>query len=193
MTEFGQADGYPLLAAERFAEGEALARIYVSAGIHGDEPAGSLALLALLRQNWFDGRISWQLLLALNPGGLARGIRETPAGLDANRDYRHGETEEVRAHLTWLREEGGGVTLELLVQPRASRTRVVGEHGAAHVDRRHRRHPEPAHRRGLALDGADVGPGQAHVVDRCVRQRCARRPRRRSRPKRSQRQTSRYP
>jgi uncharacterized protein len=28
----------------------------------------------------------------------------------------------------WLREEAGGVVLELLVQPRASRTRVVGEH-----------------------------------------------------------------
>jgi uncharacterized protein (TIGR00251 family) len=28
----------------------------------------------------------------------------------------------------WLREEGGSVTLELLVQPRASRTRLVGEH-----------------------------------------------------------------
>jgi uncharacterized protein (TIGR00251 family) len=28
----------------------------------------------------------------------------------------------------WLREEAGAVTLELLVQPRASRTRVAGEH-----------------------------------------------------------------
>jgi len=28
----------------------------------------------------------------------------------------------------WLRQEAGGVALELLVQPRASRTRVVGEH-----------------------------------------------------------------
>jgi uncharacterized protein (TIGR00251 family) len=28
----------------------------------------------------------------------------------------------------WLREEAGGVVLELLIQPRASRTRVVGEH-----------------------------------------------------------------
>lgn len=28
----------------------------------------------------------------------------------------------------WLREEGGALTLELLIQPRASRTRVVGEH-----------------------------------------------------------------
>jgi len=28
----------------------------------------------------------------------------------------------------WLREEPGAVLLELLVQPRASRTKVVGEH-----------------------------------------------------------------
>ena len=28
----------------------------------------------------------------------------------------------------WLREEPGGVVLELMVQPRASRTRVAGEH-----------------------------------------------------------------
>ncbi len=30
--------------------------------------------------------------------------------------------------MPWLREAPGGVTLEILVQPRASRTRVVGEH-----------------------------------------------------------------
>ena len=29
---------------------------------------------------------------------------------------------------SWLREDAEGVVLELLVQPRASRTRVVGEH-----------------------------------------------------------------
>jgi uncharacterized protein len=28
----------------------------------------------------------------------------------------------------WARDEAGGVGLEILVQPRASRTRVVGEH-----------------------------------------------------------------
>jgi uncharacterized protein (TIGR00251 family) len=30
--------------------------------------------------------------------------------------------------MPWLREEPGGVSLEVLVQPRASRTRAVGEH-----------------------------------------------------------------
>jgi uncharacterized protein (TIGR00251 family) len=29
---------------------------------------------------------------------------------------------------TWARDGAGGVVLELLVQPRASRTRIVGEH-----------------------------------------------------------------
>ncbi|WP_242346166.1 DUF167 domain-containing protein [Anaeromyxobacter terrae] len=30
--------------------------------------------------------------------------------------------------MSWARDEAGGAVLELLVQPRASRTRVVGEH-----------------------------------------------------------------
>lgn len=30
--------------------------------------------------------------------------------------------------MSWARDEAGGVVLEVLVQPRASRTRVVGEH-----------------------------------------------------------------
>ncbi|HYG67743.1 MAG TPA: DUF167 domain-containing protein [Anaeromyxobacteraceae bacterium] len=30
--------------------------------------------------------------------------------------------------MTWARDEAGGAVLEVLVQPRASRTRAVGEH-----------------------------------------------------------------
>jgi uncharacterized protein len=30
--------------------------------------------------------------------------------------------------MAWARDEAGGVVLEILVQPRASRTKVVGEH-----------------------------------------------------------------
>jgi uncharacterized protein (TIGR00251 family) len=32
------------------------------------------------------------------------------------------------ARAAWARDDAGGVVLELLVQPRASRTRAVGEH-----------------------------------------------------------------
>ncbi len=31
--------------------------------------------------------------------------------------------------MSWVRDEVGGAVIEVLVQPRASRTRVVGEHG----------------------------------------------------------------
>lgn len=34
----------------------------------------------------------------------------------------------MTAAAAWARDEAGGVLLEILVQPRASRTRVVGEH-----------------------------------------------------------------
>jgi uncharacterized protein len=34
----------------------------------------------------------------------------------------------LSAERPWLRADPGGVTLEVLVQPRASRSRVVGEH-----------------------------------------------------------------
>lgn len=77
-------------------------RVYVSAGIHGDEPAGSLAVLEGLRQGVFDTRFAWDIFPALNPGGLARGTRENPHGIDPNRDYLALTTAETRVHAAWL-------------------------------------------------------------------------------------------
>ena len=45
-----QLDGSTLSTWERLGDGPC---IYLSAGIHGDEPAGPLALLELLRQGFF--------------------------------------------------------------------------------------------------------------------------------------------
>ena len=64
-------------------------RIYLSAGIHGDEPAPPLALLALIESGALDKRAVWFLCPILNPDGLARGTRENAEGVDLNRDYRH--------------------------------------------------------------------------------------------------------
>jgi hypothetical protein len=77
-------------------------RVYVSAGIHGDEPAGPLALHELLASGFFSGGIHWLLCPALNPDGLAAGTRGNGAGRDLNRDYWHRRTPEVRAHAAWL-------------------------------------------------------------------------------------------
>lgn len=47
--------------------------IYLSAGIHGDEPAGPLALLGLLQENRFPAEIGLVIFPLLNPEGFAVG------------------------------------------------------------------------------------------------------------------------
>jgi murein peptide amidase A len=101
---YGAAGPYPLTALTRRAAG-VRPRIYLSAGIHGDEPAAPLALVSLLESGEFDDRATWFLCPLLNPEGTARGTRENAQGVDLNRDYRHLESPEVRAHVRWLQRE----------------------------------------------------------------------------------------
>ncbi|MCW1913276.1 succinylglutamate desuccinylase/aspartoacylase family protein [Luteolibacter sp. GHJ8] len=91
-------DAGPLLAWERL---DGTAPDYISAGMHGDEPAGPLAALELLRSGVLDTG-AWAICPALNPTGLALGTRENGAGIDLNRDYLALSTEEVRTHTAWL-------------------------------------------------------------------------------------------
>jgi predicted deacylase len=69
--------------------------IYVSAGIHGDEPAGSEALISWAETNQ-ERLASLPLLLfpCLNPWGLVNNCRFDEAGVDLNRVF-HLETRPV--------------------------------------------------------------------------------------------------
>lgn len=89
----------PLQAWERPGDGP---RVYLSSGIHGDEPAGPLALLDLMAGAFFPENIHWLLCPALNPTGLAAGTRDNADGIDLNRDYLQIRTREVAAHYEWL-------------------------------------------------------------------------------------------
>ncbi|MES2439114.1 MAG: M14 family metallocarboxypeptidase [Verrucomicrobiota bacterium] len=89
----------PLIAWERPGNGP---RVYLSAGIHGDEPSGPLALLELLRGGFFTSDFHWSLCPALNPSGLVAATRENDGGMDLNRDYWLRGTAEVIAHALWL-------------------------------------------------------------------------------------------
>ncbi len=62
-------------------------RIYLSAGIHGDEPAGPLAVRQLLQENKWPGDLALWLCPCLNPTGFALNRRENDEGLDLNRQY----------------------------------------------------------------------------------------------------------
>jgi protein MpaA len=99
VETLGEFPGGPLIAIERPAPGP---RVYLSAGIHGDEPAGPLAMLKLMETGALDPSIHWTACPALNPDGLARGSRENSFGVDLNRDYLIRSSAEVTAHSAWL-------------------------------------------------------------------------------------------
>jgi hypothetical protein len=80
-------------------------RIYLSAGIHGDEPAGPLAALRLLRENHWPTNVELWFCPCLNPLGFLLNRRENADGKDLNRDYRHPKSAEVRAHIAWLERQ----------------------------------------------------------------------------------------
>ncbi len=104
-------DAGPLVVWERPGAGR---QVYLSSGIHGDEPAGPLAMLELLEDGFFTGAIDWALCPALNPVGLAAGQRENAGGIDLNRDYWLRRSEEVSAHVAWLESKSApGLFLSL--------------------------------------------------------------------------------
>lgn len=93
-----------LLAFRRFAP-RTKSRIYISTGIHGDEPAGPLAVRELLKDNtWPDHTEIW-LCPCLNPTGYPLNTRAAASGVDLNRDYKHLRSAEVRAHVAWLEKQ----------------------------------------------------------------------------------------
>jgi hypothetical protein len=105
IETMGEVGGYPLLAMTKRTPG-VRPRIYLSSGIHGDEPAAAAALLEMLKLGWFNHRANWFICPVLNPLGLARGTRENPSGIDLNRDYRGvPKSPEVRAHVNWLNHQ----------------------------------------------------------------------------------------
>ncbi len=104
IERFGEAAGCPLLGLTKRTPGPR-PRIYLSAGIHGDEPAPPLALLALLEAGVFDPRATWFICPLLNPAGFLRQTRENAGGLDLNRDYKDLRSSEIAAHAAWLRRQ----------------------------------------------------------------------------------------
>jgi hypothetical protein len=80
-------------------------RLYISAGIHGDEPAGPLAVLELLRLDQWPSTMDLWVCPCLNPSGFPLNSRENAMGLDLNRQYHDPAAPEIRAHIRWLDEQ----------------------------------------------------------------------------------------
>ncbi len=104
----GESGGFPIMAWHRPARHpqKPLRRIYLSAGIHGDEPAGPMAALRMFQENAWPKNLELWFLPCLNPVGFSLNQRENAQGVDLNRDYRTPQTDETRAHIAWLERQG---------------------------------------------------------------------------------------
>ena len=70
--------------------------LLVLAGVHGDEPAGLLAVPSIL-EAWSSERVRLVVITPVNPVGAAKGTRGNGGGHDINRDFVRFATPEARA------------------------------------------------------------------------------------------------
>lgn len=104
IESYGEAFGYSLIVGTRTAETstEQTKHIYISAGIHGDEPAPPQALLELIRSDALPRSNSYVICPCMNPAGMVANTRENPDGIDLNRDYTDFVSNEIETHHRWV-------------------------------------------------------------------------------------------
>jgi protein MpaA len=106
---FHDTGDFKLLALRRLPpstlDSQPSTRVYISTGIHGDEPAGPLAALRLIQENRWPENAEIYLLPCLNPTGFTLNKRENAGGIDLNRDYRNPKSDEVLAHIAWVERQ----------------------------------------------------------------------------------------
>lgn len=88
--------------------------VSLSAGMHGDEPAGVWALYSIVRDGLLDPRFSYRIWPCYNPTGFDLGTRENAEGVDVNRSFgRGGGTPEAKAILTAGRDRQYLLSIDL--------------------------------------------------------------------------------
>lgn len=93
------------MAAHPSAISDHRPRVYISTGIHGDEPAGPLAVRQLLMEDRWPAHLDVWLCPCLNPAGFLMNRRENAQGADLNRQYLQPTAPETLAHISWLQRQ----------------------------------------------------------------------------------------
>ncbi len=100
---------YPLYCARHPAKAlPDLPCVLISAGVHGDEPAGVYAALDFLRMLAAEGAAEFNICVipCVNPSGFETASLESLAGVNLNRQFGCASTEtEVSAIESWLARE----------------------------------------------------------------------------------------
>jgi len=106
VREFARASDLPVFFVSSKSPPAGAPRIYLSAGIHGDEPAGCLALLDWVESNAPAAReLDLWVFPCLNPWGLVHNKRSDEAGRDLNRCYRDSAGSHAAKHIALLQNQ----------------------------------------------------------------------------------------
>ncbi|VVM06985.1 hypothetical protein MAMC_01381 [Methylacidimicrobium cyclopophantes] len=110
-----QNDPVEVLCSPRLRSTQGKPRVFLSAGIHGDEPAGVEALLSFFEKKpqWIH-EFTFTVIPLLNPWGLRHNSRLNEEGLDLNRSFQRDDLPLVR-ELRALYARRGPFDLALLL------------------------------------------------------------------------------
>ncbi len=100
MRKYGEAGGYDLFYLERRKLAKDVPSIYFSAGIHGDEPAATEALIEWAEKNSKLLReFNFLIFPCLNPWALVNNTRRDAEGRDLNRCYHLKNLPQITEHI----------------------------------------------------------------------------------------------
>ncbi|MGH8047543.1 MAG: M14 family metallopeptidase [Chthoniobacterales bacterium] len=103
LTPYASASGYELFYAETRRPKKDRPWIYLSAGIHGDEPAATEACLEWVASTRFvPDDFNVMAFPCLNPWGLVNNLRRDEDGRDLNRTYHSDSVPQTAAHKALL-------------------------------------------------------------------------------------------
>ncbi|MDA1192451.1 MAG: M14 family metallocarboxypeptidase [Candidatus Poribacteria bacterium] len=113
IEELEQADGYPLFGVS--IGDPSLPAIYISAGIHGNEPSGVEMALRWIEDGhaaWSD-RIRFEILPCNNPRGWVNDVRENGHGIDLNWAFDRDDLPEIRAIRRFIKGKRFAAVIDL--------------------------------------------------------------------------------
>jgi len=143
--------------------------IALAAGVHGDEPAGPWALLALVEDGMLPAAARYYIWPCTNPSGFDLKTRENERGADVNRSFDgNGATPEARVILPEDRALGFALSVDLHEDCDAAGFYCY-EYGGGEIGR----HAISAVRRGgYPIDPLEVTFGLAGPLDdaHCIRE-----------------------
>lgn len=107
LSVYDEAGGYPLMLVHSQRRVPHLPSIYLSAGIHGDEPASVEGLLQWAEETFMQdpslAHWNWMIFPCLNPWGLERNVRFDAKGLDLNRYFNSRKVLQIMAQLSLIK------------------------------------------------------------------------------------------